>query len=106
MPATTGAAVLWEVGGDWQIEDVELDDPKAGDVRVKMAVAGMCHSDEHAVTGDLPLGLHVIGSQEGAGVVEAVGPGVTTLAPGAHVLMLFSSVERRVGTECVSMWTS
>ncbi|HEY9558873.1 MAG TPA: NDMA-dependent alcohol dehydrogenase [Acidimicrobiales bacterium] len=89
MPTTTRAAVLWEVGGDWQIEDVELDDPKAGDVLVKMAVAGMCHSDEHAVTGDLPLGLPVIGGHEGAGVVEAVGPGVTTLAPGDHVSMSF-----------------
>jgi len=89
MPTTTRAAVLWEVGGDWQIEDVELDDPKPGDVLVKMAVAGMCHSDEHIVTGDLPLGLPAIGGHEGAGVVEAVGPGVTSVAPGDHVSMSF-----------------
>jgi S-(hydroxymethyl)glutathione dehydrogenase/alcohol dehydrogenase len=89
MPTTTRAAVLWEVGGDWTIEDVELDDPKAGDVLVKMAVAGMCHSDEHAVTGDMPVMLPVIGGHEGAGVVEAVGPGVTTVAPGDHVSMSF-----------------
>ncbi|CAN5551097.1 NDMA-dependent alcohol dehydrogenase [soil metagenome] len=89
MPTTTRAAVLWEVGGDWIIEDVELDDPKAGDVLVKMVIAGMCHSDEHGVTGDLPLQLPVIGGHEGAGIVEQVGPGVTSVAVGDHVSMSF-----------------
>jgi S-(hydroxymethyl)glutathione dehydrogenase/alcohol dehydrogenase len=89
MPTTTRAAVLWGVGEDWKIEDVELDEPKATDVLVKVMAAGMCHSDEHAVTGDLPLGLPVIGGHEGAGIVEAVGPGVTTVAPGDHVSVSF-----------------
>ena len=89
MPTTTRAAVLWEVGGEWQIEDVELDDPQEGDVLVKMMVAGMCHSDEHAVTGDLPLPLPVIGGHEGAGIVEAVGPNVKSVAVGDHVSMSF-----------------
>ena len=89
MPTTTRAAVLWGVGEDWKIEDVELDDPKSTDVLVKVMAAGMCHSDEHAVTGDLPLGLPVIGGHEGAGIVEAVGPGVTTVAPGDHVSVSF-----------------
>lgn len=89
MPTTTRAAVLWGVGEDWKIEEVTLDDPKAGDVLVKMAFAGMCHSDEHAVTGDLPLGLPVIGGHEGAGIVEAVGAGVTSVAVGDHVSMSF-----------------
>jgi S-(hydroxymethyl)glutathione dehydrogenase/alcohol dehydrogenase len=89
MPTTTRAAVLWEIGGDWQIEDVELDDPKEGDVLVKMVVAGMCHSDEHLVTGELPAPLPAIGGHEGAGIVEAVGPGVTKVAPGDHVSMSF-----------------
>lgn len=89
MPTTTRAAVLWEVGAEWKIEEVTLDDPKAGDVLVKMAYAGMCHSDEHAVTGDLPLGLPVIGGHEGSGIVEAVGPGVTSVAVGDHVSMSF-----------------
>ena len=53
MTTTTRAAVLWEVGADWKIEDVELDDPGPGDVLVRMAYAGLCHSDEHSVTGDL-----------------------------------------------------
>jgi S-(hydroxymethyl)glutathione dehydrogenase/alcohol dehydrogenase len=89
MPTTTRAAVLWAAGDKWQIEDVELDDPKAGDVLVKMQVAGMCHSDEHAVTGDLPMPLPVIGGHEGAGIVEEVGPGVTSVAPGDHVAVSF-----------------
>lgn len=89
MPITTRAAVLWGVGEDWTIEDVEIDDPGPGDVVVKMAFAGMCHSDEHAVTGDLPLGLPVIGGHEGSGVVESVGAGVTSVAPGDHVSMSF-----------------
>jgi len=89
MPTTTRAAVLWNIGEDWKIEEVELDDPKSTDVLVKMKVAGMCHSDEHAVTGDLPLALPVIGGHEGAGVVEAVGDQVTTLKPGDHVSMSF-----------------
>ena len=89
MANTTRAAVLWEAGKDWQIEDVELDEPRAGDVLVTMKVAGMCHSDEHAVTGDLPMPLPVIGGHEGAGVVEAVGPGVTSVSPGDHVAVSF-----------------
>jgi S-(hydroxymethyl)glutathione dehydrogenase/alcohol dehydrogenase len=89
MPTTTRAAVLWEVGGDWLIEDVELDDPKAGDVLVKMTMAGLCHSDEHAVTGDMPMLFPGIGGHEGAGIVQAVGPGVTSVAVGDHVSMSF-----------------
>ena len=89
MPKTTKAAVLWGVGEPWSIEDVELDDPHAGDVLVRMKVAGLCHSDEHAVTGDLPLPLPAIGGHEGSGVVESVGPGVTSVAPGDHVAVSF-----------------
>jgi S-(hydroxymethyl)glutathione dehydrogenase/alcohol dehydrogenase len=89
MPTMTRAAVLWATGDKWQIEDVELDDPRPGDVLVKMRVAGLCHSDEHAVTGDLPMPLPVIGGHEGAGIVEEVGPGVTSVAPGDHVAVSF-----------------
>ncbi|CAN5398290.1 NDMA-dependent alcohol dehydrogenase [soil metagenome] len=89
MSLTTRAAVLFAAGEEWKIEDVELDEPRAGDVLVRMKVAGMCHSDEHAVTGDLPMPLPVIGGHEGAGIVEAVGPGVTTVVPGDHVAVSF-----------------
>ena len=76
MTMTTRAAVLWERGEPWTIEDVELDEPRANDVLVRMHAAGMCHSDDHAKTGDMPMPLPVIGGHEGAGVVEAVGPDV------------------------------
>ena len=83
------AAVLWGIGEPWKVEDITIDDPGPNEVLVKTKAAGMCHSDEHAVTGDLPLGLPVIGGHEGSGVVEAVGPGVTSVAVGDHVSMSF-----------------
>ena len=85
----TKAAVLWEVGKDWNVEEIELDPPKQGEVLVKIAASGMCHSDEHLVTGDLPFALPLIGGHEGAGVVEEVGEGVTWLEPGDHVVFGF-----------------
>jgi S-(hydroxymethyl)glutathione dehydrogenase/alcohol dehydrogenase len=89
MTMTTRAAVLWERGEPWSIEDVEIDEPRANDVLVRMHAAGMCHSDDHAKTGDLPIPLPVIGGHEGAGVVEAVGPDVKGLAVGDHVAVSF-----------------
>lgn len=83
------AAILWEVGTPWSVEETELDDPRFGEVRVKLAATGMCHSDDHSVKGDLPTGLPIIGGHEGAGVVEAVGPGVRRLKEGDHVVMAF-----------------
>jgi S-(hydroxymethyl)glutathione dehydrogenase/alcohol dehydrogenase len=82
----TKAAILWEIGAEWSVEEVELDPPKAGEVLVEMAASGLCHSDEHAVTGDLPMTMPVIGGHEGAGVVLEVGDGVDWLAPGDHVV--------------------
>ena len=61
----------------------------AGEVLVKMVASGMCHSDEHLVTGDLPANIPVIGGHEGAGIVQEVGPGVTWLQPGDHVIFGF-----------------
>ena len=85
----TKAAVLWEVKKPWSVEEIELDPPKAGEVLVKIAASGMCHSDEHLWTGDLPFELPLIGGHEGAGVVEEVGPDVTWLQPGDHVVFGF-----------------
>jgi NDMA-dependent alcohol dehydrogenase len=85
----TEGAVLWEVGSDWKIEQIDLDPPKQNEVLVRLAASGMCHSDEHLVTGDLPFVLPIVGGHEGAGVVEDVGPGVTTLKPGDHVVFGF-----------------
>ncbi|WP_137147731.1 NDMA-dependent alcohol dehydrogenase [Mycolicibacterium sp. CR10] len=100
------AAVLRGVGVDWEVTDVELDPPHAGEVLVKMAYAGICHSDEHFYTGDsvpsadmeqmmraagvpVPEWFPMLGGHEGSGVVEEVGPGVTSLKPGDHVAISF-----------------
>lgn len=97
----TRAAVLHGVGERWSVEEIELDPPKAGEVLVKTAFAGLCHSDEHLVTGDLvppqelldtiPGGtiFPIIGGHEGSGVVVEVGPNVTKVAPGDHVSCAF-----------------
>jgi S-(hydroxymethyl)glutathione dehydrogenase/alcohol dehydrogenase len=85
----TDAAVLWETGTEWKVEQIDLDGPKEGEVLVRLAASGMCHSDEHLVTGDTPMPLPMVGGHEGAGVVEAVGVGVTDLVPGDHVVTSF-----------------
>ena len=82
------AAILWEPKTDWSVEEVELDPPKRGEVLVKLVGSGLCHSDEHLLTGDLALpdeaqkelGIQqfpVIGGHEGAGEIMEVGPEVS-----------------------------
>ena len=85
----TKAAVLWGLGEKWQVEEIELDPPNAHEVQVKMVASGLCHSDEHLVTGDIPVPLPVLGGHEGAGIVTEVGEGVTDVAVGDHVVMSF-----------------
>jgi len=85
----TKAAVLWETNTPWSVEEIELDPPGPGEVLVKLAASGLCHSDEHLVTGDLPFALPIIGGHEGAGVVQEVGTGVSWLQPGDHVVFGF-----------------
>jgi NDMA-dependent alcohol dehydrogenase len=85
----TRAAVLWDRNKDWSVEEIELDPPKAGEVLVAIGGSGVCHSDEHVVTGDLPTGVPIIGGHEGAGIVREVGPGVAGLAPGDKVIFSF-----------------
>jgi len=86
----TQAAILWESGTGWKVEDIELDPPGTGEVLVRVAAAGLCHSEEHHVTGDVPFAAPMIGGHEGAGFVEAVGPGVTLVRPGDYIV--FSSI--------------
>jgi NDMA-dependent alcohol dehydrogenase len=92
------AAIVREVGGAWSVEDFELDPPRAGEVLVQMAAAGLCHSDDHIRNGFMsPPGTKTtrpptIGGHEGSGVVVEVGPGVTGLAPGDHVVTSFVAV--------------
>jgi NDMA-dependent alcohol dehydrogenase len=85
----TMAAIAWEINTPWIVEEIELDPPGPGEVLVKLAASGLCHSDEHVVTGDIPFDLPLIGGHEGAGVVEAVGADVSWLAPGDHVVFGF-----------------
>jgi S-(hydroxymethyl)glutathione dehydrogenase/alcohol dehydrogenase len=96
------AAIVSELHGKWHTKTIEIDEPHASEVKVKMAFAGLCHSDEHVRTGDMvPDGAVVemlsgrssiypfIGGHEGAGVVESVGPDVTSLKAGDHVAVSF-----------------
>jgi len=85
----TEAAILWGPNEPWSVEAIELDPPKAGEVLVELTASGMCHSDEHAVTGDLPAITPLIGGHEGAGVVLEVGEGVQRVQPGDHVVFSF-----------------
>jgi len=85
----TEAAILWGLGEDWSVEEIELDPPKAGEILVEMKASGMCHSDEHLRTGDLPFPPPIIGGHEGAGIVKEVGPEVSWLKPGDHVVGAF-----------------
>ena len=98
------AAILHDVGGPWSVEDIELDPPRAGEVLVEMAAAGLCHSDDHILKGDmsvpnevlrdlgLPAMFPMIGGHEGSGTVAEVGSGVTDFAVGDHVVMSFVAV--------------
>jgi Zn-dependent alcohol dehydrogenase len=63
----TRVAILWERGGAWSVQDIEFDPAKAGEVLVQLGGSGLCHSDEHVLTGDLPWPLPMIGGREGAG---------------------------------------
>ena len=72
-----------------EVQEVTLDAPKAGEVKVKMAAAGVCHSDLSIVNGTIPATLPMVIGHEGAGVIEAVGEGVTNVAPGDHVILSF-----------------
>jgi S-(hydroxymethyl)glutathione dehydrogenase/alcohol dehydrogenase len=84
------AAVAWEPAKPLAIEEVELAAPRAGECLVRLAATGVCHTDAYTLSGRDPSGLFptVLG-HEGAGVIEEVGPGVTGLAPGDHVIPLY-----------------
>ncbi|MBS34152.1 MAG: alcohol dehydrogenase [Verrucomicrobiales bacterium] len=83
------AAVLWETNNPLVVEEVELDEPQTGEVLVKVGAAGICRSDRHFMHGDAPIALPVVLGHEGAGTVEKVGPGVTSVRPGQQVILTF-----------------
>jgi len=81
------AAVLCAPKEPFRIETLDLDDPHAGEVLVKIAAVGICHSDWHLVSGATKHPMPVIAGHEGAGVVQAVGQGVTGVKVGDHVVL-------------------
>ncbi|MER7986165.1 NDMA-dependent alcohol dehydrogenase [Streptomyces noursei] len=85
----TKAAVLHGYHEEWKIEEVDLGDPVAGEVQVRLVSSGLCHSDHHVRTGQDGSPTPIIGGHEGAGIVTKVGPGVTRLAEGDHVVTAF-----------------
>lgn len=85
----TYAAAIHGPGEDWQVLEFDLADPGPGEVLVKFAASGLCHSDEHVRDGSLPTRLPLIGGHEGAGIVEAIGPGVDRVAVGDHFVASF-----------------
>ena len=87
----TRAAVAHQAGGTLAIETVELDGPKAGEVLVEIKASGICHTDAFTLSGADPEGLFpAILGHEGAGVVVDVGPGVTSVKKGDHVIPLYT----------------
>lgn len=85
----TTAAVVHEAGKPIEVVELGLDDPREGEVLIRYHYAGLCHSDLHIATGDLAARLPMVLGHEGAGVIEAVGPGVTRVRPGDHVVCSF-----------------
>src|SRR5687768_8958503 len=83
------AAVLYEPNTPLEVQEVELQGPRSGEVRVRVKATGVCHSDWHVINGDWTLPLPMVLGHEAAGVVDEVGPGVTTVKPGDHVIFSF-----------------
>jgi S-(hydroxymethyl)glutathione dehydrogenase/alcohol dehydrogenase len=100
------AAVAFEAGKPLSIETVQLEGPREGEVLVEIKATGICHTDEFTLSGADPEGLFpAILGHEGAGVVAEVGPGVTNLKPGDHVIPLYIP-ECRVCPSCLSQKTN
>ena len=76
--------------GRWEVVEVDLEAPRQGELLIKMVASGLCHSDDHLTTGDIPFGTYpVCGGHEGAGVVEQIGPNTPGYDVGDHVVMSF-----------------
>lgn len=85
------AAIAWGAGKPLEIEEVELDGPKKGEVLVRLVATGVCHTDAYTLSGADPEGIFpsILGHEGGAIVLEA-GPGVTSVRPGDHVIPLYT----------------
>ena len=87
MPISAHAAILRAFDEPLVIEEIALDDPGPGEVVVRLAATGVCHSDQHMLGGEFKTPLPAVLGHEGAGVVEAIGQGVRGVAPGDHVVL-------------------
>jgi aryl-alcohol dehydrogenase len=85
------AAIIHEVGADFTIEEIEIGEPQSGEVLVEIASVGLCHTDVAAQHGHLPFPMPGVVGHEGAGVVKAIGDGVTKVAVGDKVSLTFNS---------------
>src|SRR4026208_987403 len=102
----TRAAIAWAAGKPLEVVPVDVEGPKAGEVLVELKATGVCHTDEFTRSGADPEGLFpVIFGHEGAGIVQDVGPGVTSVAPGDHVILLYTP-ECRSCKSCLSRKTN
>ena len=85
----TKGALLWELNSPFRVDEIDVGDPVADEVQIRVHAAGMCHSDYHLTTGATPIALPALGGHEGAGVVTKVGKDVTGLEEGDHVILAF-----------------
>jgi S-(hydroxymethyl)glutathione dehydrogenase/alcohol dehydrogenase len=100
------AAVAFEAGKPLDVTTVRLDGPRAGEVMVEIKATGICHTDEYTLSGKDPEGLFpAILGHEGAGIVVEIGPGVTSVRPGDHVIPLYTP-ECRECEYCLSRKTN
>jgi NDMA-dependent alcohol dehydrogenase len=81
-----------EPGGRWEIKELDLDPPKANEVLIRVMATGLCHSDEHVRSSSTRTFLPLVGGHEGSGIVEAVGPGVSRVEVGDHIVTSFIPV--------------
>lgn len=88
----TKAALAWEAGKPLEIETIDVGGPKEGEVLVRIVATGVCHTDAFTLSGEDPEGrFPSILGHEGGGIVEDVGPGVTSVKPGDHVIPLYTA---------------
>jgi S-(hydroxymethyl)glutathione dehydrogenase / alcohol dehydrogenase len=106
MVMKTKAAIAWEAGKPLTVEEVDLEGPKAGEVLVEMMATGICHTDAYTLSGMDSEGIFpsILG-HEGAGIVREVGPGVTAVNVGDHVIPLYTP-ECRQCKSCLSRRTN
>jgi NDMA-dependent alcohol dehydrogenase len=86
----TRGAIVRQTPGKYEVVDLEVDDPREHEIQVKMVASGLCHSDDHVATGDLPVGIYPhAGGHEGGGIVTKAGPNRKGLKEGDHVVFSF-----------------